>query len=199
MNNSFSRCSSRPFDHPCRRNAPPSGRGDFLKRIEVEAFPLVDAPAGLVRVTSGHRPDLRRGVRKATSRSDAARRTAASLGQLSQHVPKTPPREHLILPHINFNVGREWGRKNGRKRKRAHGFTRKPLISWCRGRELNSRHGDFQSPALPTELPRLEEECVYRDSPDLATPFSQSTLRIISETSGSRVSRERAEMGMPSG
>ena len=30
-----------------------------------------------------------------------------------------------------------------------------PLISWCRGTESNCRHGDFQSPALPTELPRL--------------------------------------------
>src|SRR6056297_1048670 len=25
---------------------------------------------------------------------------------------------------------------------------------WCRGTESNCRHGDFQSPALPTELPR---------------------------------------------
>ena len=24
---------------------------------------------------------------------------------------------------------------------------------WCSGTELNRRHGDFQSPALPTELP----------------------------------------------
>ena len=29
-------------------------------------------------------------------------------------------------------------------------------IPWCRGTELNCRHGDFQSPALPTELPRRE-------------------------------------------
>ena len=27
----------------------------------------------------------------------------------------------------------------------------------CRGTESNCRHGDFQSPALPTELPRLSE------------------------------------------
>ena len=27
-------------------------------------------------------------------------------------------------------------------------------ILWCRGTESNCRHGDFQSPALPTELPR---------------------------------------------
>ena len=29
-------------------------------------------------------------------------------------------------------------------------------ILWCRGAESNHRHGDFQSPALPTELPRHE-------------------------------------------
>ncbi len=28
------------------------------------------------------------------------------------------------------------------------------LGEWCPGTELNRRHGDFQSPALPTELPR---------------------------------------------
>ena len=30
----------------------------------------------------------------------------------------------------------------------------KLLILWCRGAELNRRHTDFQSVALPTELPR---------------------------------------------
>ena len=42
--------------------------------------------------------------------------------------------------------------------KKKKGFTVKsvnPLYYWCRGTELNCRHGDFQSPALPTELPRL--------------------------------------------
>ena len=28
-------------------------------------------------------------------------------------------------------------------------------INWCPGAESNHRHGDFQSPALPTELPGL--------------------------------------------
>ena len=27
-------------------------------------------------------------------------------------------------------------------------------LVWCLGAESNHRHGDFQSPALPTELPR---------------------------------------------
>jgi hypothetical protein len=27
-------------------------------------------------------------------------------------------------------------------------------MNWCLGTELNRRHGDFQSPALPTELPK---------------------------------------------
>ena len=32
---------------------------------------------------------------------------------------------------------------------------------WCRGPELNWRHKDFQSSALPTELPRHEDELWY--------------------------------------
>ena len=45
--------------------------------------------------------------------------------------------------------------KNGStNQNRGHGMNRKPLILWCRGTESNCRHGDFQSPALPTELPR---------------------------------------------
>src|SRR5262249_33415932 len=33
-----------------------------------------------------------------------------------------------------------------------------PTRGWCPGTELNRRHGEFQSPALPTELPgRLGE------------------------------------------
>ena len=31
------------------------------------------------------------------------------------------------------------------------------LWMWCRGAELNRRHTDFQSVALPTELPRHTE------------------------------------------
>ena len=34
---------------------------------------------------------------------------------------------------------------------------------WCRGTESNCPHGDFQSPALPTELPRHNERtCIGR-------------------------------------
>ena len=33
-----------------------------------------------------------------------------------------------------------------------------PLQGECRGTELNRRHGDFQSPALPTELPRQDRK-----------------------------------------
>ncbi len=31
--------------------------------------------------------------------------------------------------------------------------SRKRRVKWCPGTESNRRHGDFQSPALPTELP----------------------------------------------
>ena len=40
--------------------------------------------------------------------------------------------------------------------KRLATFAASLWIPWCRGTELNCRHGDFQSPALPTELPRRE-------------------------------------------
>ena len=38
--------------------------------------------------------------------------------------------------------------------KRLATFAASLWIPWCRGTELNCRHGDFQSPALPTELPK---------------------------------------------
>ncbi len=38
--------------------------------------------------------------------------------------------------------------------------SRKSFQIWCRGTELNRPHGDFQSPALPTELPRLTERYI---------------------------------------
>jgi len=31
------------------------------------------------------------------------------------------------------------------RRKRGYGIHRNPFIYWCRGTELNRRHGDFQS------------------------------------------------------
>ena len=54
-----------------------------------------------------------------------------------------------------FVVVSWWFWKNGLwERKQA---TRKSphdlRFSWWSGRDLNPRHGDFQSPALPTELP----------------------------------------------
>ena len=38
-----------------------------------------------------------------------------------------------------------------------------PQNNWCSGTESNRRHGDFQSPALPTELP----EQIWRPRSDL--------------------------------
>ena len=40
--------------------------------------------------------------------------------------------------------------------KKSHSFKKTVAIKskWCRGTESNCPHGDFQSPALPTELPR---------------------------------------------
>ena len=49
------------------------------------------------------------------------------------------------------------------------------IQKWCRGTESNCPHGDFQSPALPTELPRHDRKSVYRKMAALASlkwPFS---------------------------
>ena len=39
------------------------------------------------------------------------------------------------------------------------------FVEGCRGTESNRRHGDFQSPALPTELPRLSKRVVFYQKP----------------------------------
>ena len=47
-------------------------------------------------------------------------------------------------------------------------------VKWWPGRELNPRHADFQSAALPTELPG-PEKCGIRQA---APPIVNSTFRI---------------------
>ena len=49
----------------------------------------------------------------------------------------------------------------GRKKKGGEG----DFVEGCRGTESNRRHGDFQSPALPTELPRLSKRVVFYQNP----------------------------------
>ena len=46
------------------------------------------------------------------------------------------------------------------------------LFSWCLDTELNCGHGDFQSPALPTELSRQEGSSMYKKLFCLARSFS---------------------------
>jgi hypothetical protein len=43
----------------------------------------------------------------------------------------------------------------------------KSCYAWCRGTDSNRRHGDFQSPALPPELPRHYLRTGYEYSPRL--------------------------------
>ena len=56
-------------------------------------------------------------------------------------------------------------------KRRAAGYTDYSFgickLEWCRGPESNWRHHDFQSCALPTELPRLE--CRPRTKPEQST------------------------------
>ena len=51
------------------------------------------------------------------------------------------------------------GASEERRRKRKSPERRIPGFkkTWCRGTESNCPHGDFQSPALPTELPRHDK------------------------------------------
>ena len=54
---------------------------------------------------------------------------------------------------------------------------------WCRGAELNRRHADFQSAALPTELPRhvndmLTGACDLQDVPIMRTSNPRFFLRV---------------------
>ena len=39
------------------------------------------------------------------------------------------------------------------------------ILYWCLGAESNHRHGDFQSPALPTELPRRLKKAGIKPAP----------------------------------
>src|SRR5690606_34640573 len=51
-------------------------------------------------------------------------------------------------------AGRAMGHRGQQKTRNGCGFLRHfGLLKWWPGRESNPRHGDFQSPALPTELP----------------------------------------------
>src|SRR5690606_2421508 len=67
--------------------------------------------------------------------------------------------EHAVLRETDGNlaVGRGFDQQPGGEACRnshlggSSGFVMPP--EWWPGRESNPRHGDFQSPALPTELP----------------------------------------------
>src|SRR5438132_10987309 len=53
-----------------------------------------------------------------------------------------------------------------------------PAVKWCPGAESNHRHGDFQSPALPTELPGHRREGALYAAPNLPSqePHSADTM-----------------------
>jgi hypothetical protein len=57
-------------------------------------------------------------------------------------------------------TGSEWHKNTGKHavfRRLVEVFGRRWMMKWWPGRELNPRHADFQSAALPTELPGLAE------------------------------------------
>ena len=68
----------------------------------------------------------------------------------------------LLRPELSPGGGGSG--ENGARRQKKPGAMRPGFKKiWCRGTESNCPHGDFQSPALPTELPRHNEEtCIGR-------------------------------------
>src|SRR5271163_3933646 len=55
------------------------------------------------------------------------------------------------------------------------------MMKWWPGRELNPRHADFQSAALPTELPGLSEERRIKQARGALVnePSSNQTVRVL--------------------
>src|SRR5207237_10453526 len=54
------------------------------------------------------------------------------------------------------------------------------LRNWCPGAESNHRHGDFQSPALPTELPGHRRKGALYAAPKLHSQEAHSTDTMLS-------------------
>ena len=64
---------------------------------------------------------------------------------------------------------------------------KKPALSWCLfwnwcpDAESNHGHGDFQSPALPTELSGQQWRCIKHDSRLSVNPFYKIFLKIYTD------------------
>ena len=124
--------------------------------------------------TSAHllpsRPSSRsRSLSPTNRKSQPGARNPASL-QDFEGVPlkrQTENRErNLGLTALSQPPARGWRSRSRRAKPRQHWGTdeKKPTDSgwflefWWPGTESNRRHGDFQSPALPTELPGREQD-----------------------------------------
>jgi hypothetical protein len=70
------------------------------------------------------------------------------------------------------------------------------LILWCRGAELNRRHTDFQSVALPTELPRhIEQSGVFYITGVTKNPLKIFVPAVRQALHPFRIQRSRQSLG----
>ena len=121
------------------------------------------------RITREHDPGRMMTLRPASGWGRAAR----FAGGMQQGVAG-PRRFHMDSCPVTPCGGTEVA-QNRLKAKRAYGcFAVSPRNFWCRGTESNCRHGDFQSPALPTELPRRRNVGLYKKRPLLARDFPEA-------------------------
>ena len=83
-------------------------------------------------------------------------RDTAIVGLRRRNVNKALQVLSLSLTALNVKAGLHQNKgQNGEKREMQQEKTLHPLdtrLDWCPDPELNQGHGDFQSPALPTEL-----------------------------------------------
>ena len=82
----------------------------------------------------------------------------ATLKEDGWHIHCCPPDPEPPVPAVNPATDSEPPRQSARtpsKKRRKKG-------KWCLGPESNQRHADFQSAALPTELPRPPAQMAQR-------------------------------------
>src|SRR5690606_41466159 len=92
------------------------------------------------------------------NRKARTRRASMAFGRETTWKFKVAPSDGIEPPTRGFSTPcstncATWANQGARK---VH------LRKWCPGTESNRRHGDFQSPALPTELPGQQRAALNR-------------------------------------
>ena len=145
--------------------APPVLRGFGLPVLVVgpgKMFGVADKPASIVQrrsridVAVGEHPGYRRAAGTITVRAVGRSRSAGSIepvhgGQGGPPRASGPLRIGAGAGSSSWTVGA--GNEKPRRAFAMQGLRFTQPTRWWPGTESNRRHGDFQSPALPTELP----------------------------------------------